>query len=79
MNLRQRALHPVVVAASVLLVAAACEKKMPDTGDQPESSPKSQLEAPAARPSVRPARNLNPNRTVLVLVRKLHTPYRYRC
>ena len=79
MKLRQRALHPVVVAASLMLVAAACERKMPDTGNEPESSPKPQLQAPAEKPSVRPARDMNRNRTVLVLVRKMRAPDRYRC
>lgn len=79
MNLRQSAVHPVLVAASLMLVAAACERKMPDTGNEPESSPKPQLQSPVERPNVRPARDMNRNRTVLVLVRKMHTPSRYRC
>lgn len=80
MTFRQRVLRPalpVIFVLSACFMATACERKMPDTGNEPESSPKPQVQVPAQqqRPSIR----RNSNRTVLVLVRQIHAPARIRC
>lgn len=80
MTLRQgflKTILPVIFVLSAGFMTTACERKMPDTGNEPESSPKPQVQLPASQQ--RPTFRRNSNRTVLVLVRQIHAPARIRC
>lgn len=81
MTFRQRVLQPVlpvIFVLSVCFMVTACERKMPDTGNEPESSPKPQVQVPTQQQQ-RPSFRRHSNRTVLVLVRQIHAPARIRC